>query len=165
MARPPEWVRTENAACGWLPSLRDHWREINRGEREAKAVERTKRKAGDQKRSKCRCAAYPWPHRPGGGFCRHPDPPLERWQPKPGSERRPYRERYTGILRQIVRASGMHPIRDRAQIERIMPIVLRLAKEMKLKNPRLKYRNMRVTRIDGDTVTLTGCWTSAGPTM
>ena len=95
MARPPEWVRTENAACGWLPSLRDHWREINRREREAKAVERAKRKAGDQKRSKCRCAAYPWPHRPGGGFCRHPDPPLERWRPKPEAKRRPHRGRYT----------------------------------------------------------------------
>lgn len=25
----------------------------------------------------CDCAAYEWPHRPGGGFCRWPDPPLE----------------------------------------------------------------------------------------
>ena len=24
----------------------------------------------------CRCAAYAWPHRPGGGLCRWPDPPL-----------------------------------------------------------------------------------------
>jgi hypothetical protein len=23
----------------------------------------------------CRCAAYAWPHRPGGGLCRWPDPP------------------------------------------------------------------------------------------
>ena len=23
----------------------------------------------------CRCAAYQWPHRPGGGLCRWPDPP------------------------------------------------------------------------------------------
>lgn len=24
----------------------------------------------------CVCAAYKWPHRPGGGVCRWPDPPL-----------------------------------------------------------------------------------------
>jgi hypothetical protein len=23
----------------------------------------------------CRCVAYQWPHRPGGGLCRWPDPP------------------------------------------------------------------------------------------
>src|SRR5262245_17115545 len=23
----------------------------------------------------CRCKAYQWPHRPGGGLCRWPDPP------------------------------------------------------------------------------------------
>ena len=26
----------------------------------------------------CRCGAYAWPHRPGGGLCRWPDEPLER---------------------------------------------------------------------------------------
>jgi hypothetical protein len=26
----------------------------------------------------CTCAAYAWPHRPGGGRCRWPDEPLER---------------------------------------------------------------------------------------
>lgn len=26
----------------------------------------------------CRCAAYNWPHRPGGGLCRWPDEPLFR---------------------------------------------------------------------------------------
>ena len=26
----------------------------------------------------CRCAAYNWPHRPGGGLCRWPDPPRYR---------------------------------------------------------------------------------------
>lgn len=25
----------------------------------------------------CRCAAYQWPHRPGGGLCRWPDVPAE----------------------------------------------------------------------------------------
>ena len=26
----------------------------------------------------CMCIAYAWPHRPGGGLCRWPDPPLYR---------------------------------------------------------------------------------------
>ncbi len=26
----------------------------------------------------CTCAAYAWPHRPAGGLCRWPDPPLYR---------------------------------------------------------------------------------------
>ena len=26
----------------------------------------------------CRCPAYRWPHRPGGGVCRWPDPPTVR---------------------------------------------------------------------------------------
>ena len=26
----------------------------------------------------CTCPAYAWPHRPGGGLCRWPDPPLYR---------------------------------------------------------------------------------------
>lgn len=29
----------------------------------------------------CKCAAYRWPHRPGGGLCRWPDPPLYRRTP------------------------------------------------------------------------------------
>ena len=31
---------------------------------------------------KCSCAAYPFPHRPGGGLCRWPDPPRRRLQPR-----------------------------------------------------------------------------------
>jgi hypothetical protein len=77
-----------------LPPLRQYWREINRQERQAAADERARRKAQYKKRRKCRCEAYPWPHCPAGGLCRWPDPPLERWKPKPGS--RPYRKRYAG---------------------------------------------------------------------
>lgn len=36
----------------------------------------------------CRCEAYAWPHRPGGGLCRWPDEPLERCDtPAGGGER------------------------------------------------------------------------------
>ena len=40
----------------------------------------------------CTCAAYPWPHRPGGGLCRWPDTPQET-SPAPAGERLP------GVLR------------------------------------------------------------------
>jgi hypothetical protein len=35
----------------------------------------------------CRCPAYRWPHRPGSGFCRWPEPPLVRDSTPPGSHR------------------------------------------------------------------------------
>ncbi len=141
-----------------LGPLRQYWQEINRAGRQAQAELRAKRKARDKRRRKCPCEAYPWPHRPGGGLCRYPNPPLERWQPKPGG--RPYWKRYVGILRQIARASGLRPIRDRAAIEALMPRVLYLAKEAKRRCPRLKYRNMRVTE-NG----IVAQWQSAGPAM
>jgi hypothetical protein len=59
----------------------------------------------------------------------------------------------------------LHPIRDRAEIAKLMPTVLRLAKDLKQKCPRVKYRNMQVTRVDGTKVTITGSFTIAGPTM
>ena len=141
-----------------LPPLREYWREINRANRKAKAQERVKHKTRDQRRPRCRCEAYPWPHRPGGGLCRYPDPPLERWQPKPGG--RPYRKRYAGILRQIARANRLHPIRDRAAIEALMPRTLALAKQLHRQYPKYKYRNTEIT-VNG----VTGYWTTAGPTM
>lgn len=139
-------------------SLRDYWRQSNRYEREQAALIRERRKARDKRRSKCQCEAYPWPHRPGGGLCRWPDPPLERYQRKPGG--RPYSNRYTGIVRQLARANGLHPIRDRSAIEAMMPRVLALAKQLHRRHPKYKYRNMEIT--DGG---VTGYWTTAGPTM
>ena len=155
MARPPKELA---AVVRGLPPLRDYWRDINRHQRQAEAEERAKRKARDKKRHKCRCEAYPWPHRPGGGLCRWPEPPLERWQPK--TARRPYRRRYVGILRQIARANGLHPIRDRAAIEALMPRVLMQAKEVKRKCSKVKYRNMEITETG-----LRASWQTAGPMM
>jgi hypothetical protein len=41
----------------------------------------------------CRCAAYRWPHRPGGGLCRWPAPPLAT-DPRPaGTHRTEWRRR------------------------------------------------------------------------
>src|SRR5262245_38402650 len=84
MARPREYT-DELRAIGWLP-LREHWQQINREERRAKAELRAKRKARDKKRCKCRCDAYKFPHRPGGGLCRYPDPPAVRWQDAQAAE-------------------------------------------------------------------------------
>jgi hypothetical protein len=35
----------------------------------------------------CRCPAYRWPHRPGSGWCRWPEPPVVRISTPPGSHR------------------------------------------------------------------------------
>jgi hypothetical protein len=151
--------RRKGSGAEWgEPSLRKYWREINRQEREAKALERAKHKIRDKRRPRCRCEAYPWPHRPGGGFCRHPDPPVEKWQPKPG--RRLYRNRYAGLRRQIARANGLHPIRDREAIAALMPDALMLAKDLHQQRPKYKYRNMEITERG-----ITAYWTTAGPTM
>ena len=43
------------AALG-LPPLREHWRAINRQDRQAQAQARAQRQARDKRRGKCRCA-------------------------------------------------------------------------------------------------------------
>lgn len=35
----------------------------------------------------CRCIAYAWPHRPGSGLCRWPDPPTHRRTTPAGTHR------------------------------------------------------------------------------
>jgi len=35
----------------------------------------------------CTCAAYAWPHRPGGGLCRWPEPPLYRCTTPPSTHK------------------------------------------------------------------------------
>jgi hypothetical protein len=145
------------AMCGWLPPLRQYWRQVNRQERAKAAAVRADRKKRDKKRRKCGCEAYPWPHRPGGGFCRWPDPPLQKYVRKP---RKRHRERYVGLLRQIARNNGLHPIRDRATIEAIMPKVLLKAKQLHAASTKVKYRNI-VIKPDG----ITAEWQTAGPRM
>lgn len=187
MARPRKILAGITAG---MPPLRDFWREINRDEKQDDVDRRAQRKAKDKKRAKCRCDAYRFPHRPGGGLCRYPDPPAVRWQDAQTAEiaervsqfkrmwgepdaaqmadliamtaklYRPYRKRYAGIVRQIARANGLHPIRDRAEIEKRMSWILILAKELHQKYPKYKYRNMEITERG-----ITGHWTTAGPTM
>jgi hypothetical protein len=190
MARPPKYC----IVMGELP-LRQYWQEINRYENEVKARKRSKRKVSDKKRRKCRCDAYKFPHRPSGGLCRYPGPPAVRWQDaqaadiaervakfrkrwgEPSEEQmsdltrsttkphRPYRDRYAGILRQIARNNGLHPIRDRALIVAFMGRVLWQAKQIKRKCPRAKYRNMEIIEASQTSMVVRGVWTTAGPTM
>src|SRR4051794_40809456 len=168
--RSKEW-----AALGLLP-LRQHWQEINRAERAAKARQRTYRKSFTKRRPKCTSDAYKFPHRPGGGLCRYPDPPAVRWQDaqaaeiaeriekfkarcgEPTTEQmadlvalmtkpcRRHHKRYAGILRQIARNNGMHPIRDRDLIQDLLPRLMGLAKQLKRQCPKwkYKYRNMEI---------------------
>lgn len=42
---------------------------------------------------RCTCAAYAWPHRPGGGLCRWPEPPVRTCATAPGTRRRRWRRR------------------------------------------------------------------------
>jgi hypothetical protein len=53
----------------------------------------------------CRCAAYAWPHRPGGGLCRWPGPPVGRTAMPagtraPGPRRAWRRSGWLGLARQ-----------------------------------------------------------------
>lgn len=72
------------------------------------------------KRKPCTCAAYRWPHRPSGGLCRWPEPPLSR-HPTPAGTNRPTGLRRRGLRKSIMREYGLHPIRDREVIERLLP--------------------------------------------
>jgi hypothetical protein len=139
MGRPSKW------AAGLGP-LRQYWQEINRAEREVKAQKRADQKVRDKVRPKCRCKAYPWPHRPTGGLCRFPDPPLEQWKRTREWTYRPHRERYTGLRRQVARANGLHPIKDRQAIAELVSNALRMAKEVKEKVPRMRYREVEITQ-------------------
>jgi hypothetical protein len=77
-----------------------------------------------RRRPTCTCKAYPWPHRPLGGSCRHPDPPAAVWPGTPGRNQ-PTALRRRGLRRSLARREGLHPIRDRTLIARVMPALHR----------------------------------------
>jgi hypothetical protein len=126
----------------WLPPLRVYWRRINQEKQAQRRLRRERKKTVDRARPKCRCEAYPWPHRPKGGLCRFPDPPVERWcrPPRP----RPYRDRHTGTRRQIVRANGLNPIKDRCYINSMLPLAVLAVKDAKRTGRRCRYRNVEI---------------------
>lgn len=74
------------------------------------------------KREPCRCAAYSWPHRRSGGRCRWPDLP-EVPHPTPAGTNRPTGLRRRGVRKWLIAYYRLHPIRDRALIDRVLPVV------------------------------------------
>ena len=80
---------------------------------------------------------------------------------------RPYRDRYAGIVRQIARNNGLHPIRDRELIRALLPRLIGLAKQLKWQTRKwqYKYRNMEIIDNGDGSYGLRGIWTTAGPTM
>lgn len=68
----------------------------------------------------CTCPAYRWPHRPGGGLCRWPDPPAQTCPTPPGRSR-PADYRLRGLRRRLVKDLRLHPIKDRARIRALLP--------------------------------------------
>lgn len=49
----------------------------------------------------CRCPAYAWPHRPGGGVCLWPQDPWDRCQTPAGTHRYP-RFRFRGRMAMLI---------------------------------------------------------------
>ena len=72
-------------------------------------------------RPTCKCKAYPWPHRPRGGLCRHPDPPAATFAGEAGKNAPVGMRRRSAIRRLLLRRYGLHPIRDRQRIRRWLP--------------------------------------------
>lgn len=72
-------------------------------------------------RPTCRCPAYFWPHRPGGGDCRWPDAPHTISEAKASNHANTAVRRRGTTRRELMRLYGLHPIRDRKRIERWMP--------------------------------------------
>lgn len=75
-------------------------------------------------RSTCTCAAYPWPHRPGGGLCRYPDPPHQTWEGQAGRHPGTFGRVSGGsssMRRRLLSRYGFHPVRDRDRIRRWLP--------------------------------------------
>jgi hypothetical protein len=67
-----------------------------------------------QRHNVCRCRAYNWPHRAGGGLCRWPDEPLKRLSTQQGTRSG------RGEIKDIARAAGakMRGVTDSINYER-----------------------------------------------
>lgn len=72
---------------------------------------------GQAPRPPCRCAAYAWPHRPGGGLCRWPDPPQYRRTTEAGTHSLLWRPpgRASGALMRFLERTYRREARARAR--------------------------------------------------
>jgi hypothetical protein len=80
--------RKDGAPCGAFAAVDDPYQRCNihagrhhRGPQDPRRRWRRYR----SRRPPCTCRAYPFPHRPAGGFCRWPLPPLYRLNIAPGT--------------------------------------------------------------------------------
>jgi hypothetical protein len=106
-----------------IATLRAESAEYDRRRRERRA-RRVATGTAAKPRPTCTCPAYRWPHRPGGGNCRHPDPPLATWQGQPGRHPGTFGRPSGGssaCRKRILVWYHLHPIRDRAYIRRWLP--------------------------------------------
>jgi hypothetical protein len=97
-------------------------RTLSARERYRRHLLRVARGTAAKPRPRCTCQAYRFPHRPGSGNCRHPDPPaIPASRPYVPDLLRTGRIGARGIRRRILSVYGFHPIRDRARIVRFLP--------------------------------------------
>jgi hypothetical protein len=89
----------------------------------------------------CSCPAYAWPHRPGGGLCRWPDPPIRRCPTPAGTNRRGIARARKG-RRWMFKCWGLNPIADRDEFVRLYP-VLRGYRVYDLAAARELYRRLK----------------------
>lgn len=82
----------------------------------------SKRLPDSPKPARCDCAAYRWPHRPGGGLCRWPDPPTETCPTPAGTNRRGLARHRAGRS-WAYRLLGLNPMIDAEAFARLYPMV------------------------------------------
>lgn len=105
---------------GWLDQILSKFAIVDR-QRQERHERRLLRGTAAKPRPTCTCAAYPWPHRPAGGLCRYPDPPLERFKGKGGKTTMVGMTRRSAIRRLLLKQYALHPIRDRELVRRWLP--------------------------------------------
>ncbi len=62
---------------------------------------------GSDRPPNCRCRAYAWPHRPGGGLCQWPDAPAQRSRTQQGTRSSAGEQRKED--KKLARKFGIHP--------------------------------------------------------
>ncbi len=112
------YSRLDSNVCGFhlhYPAIK-HPKGRERGDA---VMRRLKIKTGllpwpKNRKNVCRCYAYNWPHRAGGGFCRWPDEPLRRLSTPSGAKSG------KGKIKDIARAAGvkMRGVTDSINYER-----------------------------------------------
>lgn len=99
----------------------DHEAAVKEAAKAARHARRVAKGTQAKPRPVCRCQAYPWPHRPAGGLCRYPEPPIATFGGKGGKTAPVGMRKRSAIRRRLMKQYGFHPIRDRERIRRWLP--------------------------------------------